>query len=370
MPKKRSNGEGALRKRKNGLWECMMMIGFQPNGKRKYKSFYAKTQKEVLQKVQDYKLALESGLDLTTELTFGQWSQTWYEGYAGQVSPTTYEDYRYTLKILNATFGKKLLKQIKVADVETFLKELTRDGTHQSLASKCRGMMFQIMKKAQANDLILKNPVELADKLKQPPTQNKKDSFTAEEVQVLFRYLPQDKIGNSIRLLLLTGMRSQELLALEAVHMEADGSCIHIRQALKQIRGSVAIGPPKSASSIRDVPIPKAYQAMVAELRTECSPYLWTGKSGDKPCNPTNFRDRFKAAIHAVPGVRELTPHACRHTFVSQLQAQGIPMETIQSLAGHAQIDMTEHYLHVQDGVKATAVERMADLILNRQAEK
>ena len=40
MPKKRSNGEGALRKRQNGLWECMIMTGFQPNGKRKYKSFY------------------------------------------------------------------------------------------------------------------------------------------------------------------------------------------------------------------------------------------------------------------------------------------------------------------------------------------
>ena len=45
MPKKRSNGEGALRKRQNGLWECMIMTGFQPNGKRKYKSFYARTQR-------------------------------------------------------------------------------------------------------------------------------------------------------------------------------------------------------------------------------------------------------------------------------------------------------------------------------------
>ena len=82
-----------------------------------------------------------------------------------------------------------------------------------------------------------------------------------------------------------------------------------------------------------------------------------------KPCNPTHFRDKFAAAIKSVPGVRPLTPHSCRHTFVSQLQAQGVPMETIQSLAGHAEMDMTEHYLHVQDGVKATAVERLAGLI-------
>lgn len=35
MAKKRTNGEGHIRQRKNGLWECTIMDGFQPNGKRK-----------------------------------------------------------------------------------------------------------------------------------------------------------------------------------------------------------------------------------------------------------------------------------------------------------------------------------------------
>ena len=158
-------------------------------------------------------------------------------------------------------------------------------------------------------------------------------------------------------------MRSQELLALEAGHIEPDGSCVHIRQAVKQVKGTVFVGDTKSASSVRDVPIPEAYRDMVAGLREYCTPYLWTGRGVDKPCNPTHFRDKFAEALKSVPGVRPLTPHSCRHTFVSQLQAQGVPMETIQSLAGHAEMDMTEHYLHVQDGVKATAVESLAGLI-------
>ena len=74
-------------------------------------------------------------------------------------------------------------------------------------------------------------------------------------------------------------------------------------------------------------------------------------------------RELFRYLPHDKTGVRPLTPHSCRHTFVSRLQAQGVPMETIQSLAGHAEMDMTEHYLHVQDNVKATAVERLAGLI-------
>lgn len=159
------------------------------------------------------------------DLKFAEWSQTWYDGYKDQVSPTTYESYGYTLKTLNRAFGSKPLRSIRAADVEAFLRDLTKDGTHQSQASKCQGMMFQIMRKAQANDLILKNPVELADKTRHAPQQSKKDSFTAEEVRKLFKFLTHDKTGDSIRLLLLTGMRSQELLALEAEHIEPDGSC-------------------------------------------------------------------------------------------------------------------------------------------------
>lgn len=37
MPGKRSNGEGTLRKRSNGLWECTMMVGYKDDGTRRYK---------------------------------------------------------------------------------------------------------------------------------------------------------------------------------------------------------------------------------------------------------------------------------------------------------------------------------------------
>ena len=37
----------------------------------------------------------------------------------------------------------------------------------------------------------------------------------------------------------------------------------------------------------------------------------------------------------------------------------GVDIQTIQSLSGHADIDMTEHYLHVQDEVKVSAVAKL-----------
>ena len=44
MARKRANGEGKLRQRKDGTWECTLMEGYKPDGRPNMKSFYGKTQ--------------------------------------------------------------------------------------------------------------------------------------------------------------------------------------------------------------------------------------------------------------------------------------------------------------------------------------
>ncbi len=166
MPGKRSNGEGTLRKRSNGLWECTMMVGYKADGTRRYKSFYGKSQKEAKDKADVYKQEVAAGLYIDPHLTFQEWAQRWYEGYKDSVSPTTYESYGYTLKTLVKGFGPRKLASIKPLDVENFLKGLRVDGKSDSYLTKCRGMLYQIMHKAEANDLIRKNPVRFAEKIR------------------------------------------------------------------------------------------------------------------------------------------------------------------------------------------------------------
>ena len=74
MAKKRTNGEGTIRQRETGLWECTIMDGFQPNGKRKYKSFYGSTQGEVKKKMKAYLKAKEEGSLAAMDYTFGEWA--------------------------------------------------------------------------------------------------------------------------------------------------------------------------------------------------------------------------------------------------------------------------------------------------------
>ena len=360
MARKRANGDGSLRQRPNGIWELTLMIGFHNDGRRKYKSFYGKTQKEVKDKAKAYQSAKAEGLDVDTVYYFADWADKWFENHKDNIMPTTQESYRYTLRILKERFPRKKLADIKPIDVETMLKELRREGRSISCLTQCRGMMFQIMNKAEANDLVRKNPVRFAEKMRYREPVKRKDAFTAEEVAILMERLPEDRIGLSIRLMLGTGMRSQELLALEPRHIEPDGSVIHIEQAINMQKGTATIGVPKSRDSYRDIPVPKSLRYCAIALRQTDKMYIWEARKVDQPCNPSYFRDQFKKALEAIPEVRKLTPHSCRHTYVSQMQALGVDLSTIQSIVGHADISMTEHYLHVQESIRLDAVDRFS----------
>ena len=360
MAKKRSHGEGTLSRKANGHWEIQIMDGFKSDGRRNIRSFSGKTQKEAKEKRDEYLRKKAAGILTGHDMRFEEWADIWYENHKENVTATTQEGYKYTLRILKDHFGRRKLAGIKTMDVEQFLRKLRKDGRASSYIAQCRGMLHQIMNKAVANDFLVKNPVAFAEKMrKQPPKE--KEAFTADEMRILFRELPDDRIGWSIRLLLATGMRTQELLGLEPRRIAQDGSSINIAQALVRVKGSVAIGTPKSFDSYRTIPIPEMVRYCARNLRNTENKFIWEAGKPGMPCSPSHFRDQFKKALEKIEGVRVLTPHCCRHTFVSQMQALGVDIETIQNIVGHAEIDMTRHYLHVQEPKRLEAAQRFSE---------
>ena len=360
MAKRRANGEGSLRQRSNGTWELTIMDGYHNDGRRKFKSFYGKTQKEARQKARAYQDAKADGIEVDVVYYFDEWADLWFESHKDNVSPTTQEHYRYTLRTLKAEFSRKKIRDIKPFDIEVMLKKLHREGRSPSTLAQCRGMMYQIMNKAEANDLVRKNPVRFAEKMRYREAPKRKEAFTAEEVAIMMERLPKDRAGLSIRLLLGTGMRSQELLALEPRHIEPDGSVIHIEQAINLHKGTAVVGVPKSRDSYRSIPVPQSLRWCAVALRQTDKKFIWEARKRDNPCNPSYFRDQFRIALEAVPEVRQLAPHSCRHTYVSQMQALGVDLSTIQSIVGHADLDMTKHYLHVQESIRQEAIDRFS----------
>ena len=43
------------------------------------------------------------------------------------------------------------------------------------------------------------------------------------------------------------------------------------------------------------------------------------------------------------------------------MQALGVDLSTIQSIVGHADVDMTQHYLHVQKGIQQEAIRKFSE---------
>jgi len=164
LAKKRANGDGNLRKRPSGLWELTTMIGYQPDGRRKTKSFCGKTQKEARDKAKAFMIDKAQGLDVGRAYSFSEWADIWYEGRKCSISPTTQENYTYALRVLKEQFQGREIRDIKPVDIE-------------------------IMNKAEAN---------------------------AEEVRLMMQYPPIARHG----------MRTQELLAPEPKHIEPDVSVI------------------------------------------------------------------------------------------------------------------------------------------------
>ena len=360
MARKRASGEGTLRHRADGRWESAITVGYKANGQPDRKYFYGKTQKEVKEKVKRWQSIQPQSVTtsiLKKEYTFIEWSNFWFENHKDDIAPTTQENYKYTMRILQDYFGKKPISDFLAHDIETFLKVTRKEGRSDSYLSTCRGLLHHIFRKAAANRLIDHNPVALADKMKSKDPVKKKEAFTADEVKLLMANLPMDRIGMSIRLMLGTGMRGQEILALEPRHIEEDGSIITIEQAINMVKGTAVVGRPKSRDSYRKIPVPPNLRKYAIALRNTDKMYIWEVGKADQPCNPSYFRDEFKKAIGKVEGVRVLTPHSCRHTYVSQMQALGVDLQTIQSIVGHADVDMTEHYLKVQEPKRLEAVD-------------
>lgn len=362
LKQRAKNNPGTIRQRANGLWECTIVVSRDASGKRKYKSFYGKTPEEVEAKRDAY---YEQGYQpslCAQSYTLEEWLWKWYDHHLPELKPATRESYRYTIKLIGAgSLGAMDISTILAYDIECCLRKLKEDGYSSSMISKVRGILHQALRSAEANKLIEKNPVPLVEKMRRDPPRNK-DAFTADEVRLLMEKLPQTLVGWAIRILLATGMRKQELLALEPRHVAEDGSTIRVEQALTRIKGTAVISTPKSFDSYRTIPIPRnvRYYAVMLRKYGGVQFLFESPKKPGEPANPSYFDDLFRKALESVEGVRILTPHCCRHTYVSQMQALGVNLETIQSMVGHADVDMTAHYLHLQEPKRQEAIEKFS----------
>lgn len=60
-----------------------------------------------------------------------------------------------------------------------------------------------------------------------------------------------------------------------------------------------------------------------------------------------------------------MSSHVARHSFITNIMANGANIKTAASLAGHSTTRHTEKYVHIIDELKQKAVDSLPDLTIN-----
>lgn len=175
MAKRRANGEGNLRKRKDGRWEGRYTAGYDPEtGKRIIKNVLGKTQAEVREKLkQALELSQQTDVIRAKEYTVETWLRTWYDVYANpNVRLATAERYRLMIETYTIPrIGDIPLDKLKPLDLQRLYKELMESGRQKKSKTKGKGlssttvrslhlMLHCALKQAVKERLILRNPTE------------------------------------------------------------------------------------------------------------------------------------------------------------------------------------------------------------------
>ena len=131
MAKKRANGEGNIRKRKDGRWEGRIVVGHKDNGDSIFRYISAPTQKELSAKLRQLTESYK-GVDLTEEsnMTLSVWLDKWLDEYmAATLRPSTLNGYRRSLELhVKPYLGHKSLSKITAADLRSLYRTLQETG--------------------------------------------------------------------------------------------------------------------------------------------------------------------------------------------------------------------------------------------------
>jgi integrase len=135
----------------------------------------------------------------------------------------------------------------------------------------------------------------------------------------------------------------------------------------------------KSAAAKRDVPINDVLAAQLAAHKVDPFEYLFTNKNG-RQINMTNRKRMWESItkdMHIAMGgntdygklkrilppyvvADDLVPYCLRHTFCTDLQSAGVPINVARELMGHSSIEMTSRiYTHSSAEALENAREKM-----------
>ncbi|MEV0616980.1 site-specific integrase [Nonomuraea sp. NPDC050404] len=357
MTKRRSRGDGGLHwDSKRERWIASLTVGWTPAGKRIVKTGSGKTKTEAKNKLREIIRDYEDGLtiapgDFTVEQAVNDWLAF---GLSGRSSSTVD---LYTIncqKHVIPALGKRRLRDLSTEDVDKWLAAKSKTLSTRTLQI-IRSCLNRAVRRAMARDRVKRNVVDLCGVPAGRAGRNSK-AMTFAQADAVLRAAEGSSMHAYIVVSLLTGARTEELRALRWDHVDLCGNDKAIPSLPPYVavwRSVRASGDTKTRKSRRTLALPKrCVEALVALQATqrEAQGKEWKANSlvfasaAGTELDAANVRRAFRNVIKNANGMnpKEWTPRELRHSFVSLLSDNGLPLEEISRLVGHSSTATTE----------------------------
>ena len=379
MAKKRANGEGSIRKRKDGRWEGRYTAGRDSEtGKPIYKNVLGRTQSEVKEKLKTAIKATQSpDFSKTGQYTLGQWMDVWYENYAKvKVRPSSHQTYKgYIENHIKPNIGDILLEKLTTLDLQRLYKTLLATGRVDRLESKgqpkglspktvrnIHQILSSALKLAQEQRIILTNPAEGCALPKVEHREMK--TLPVEQLQSFLREAKDSGVFELYYLELATGLRRGELLGLKWEDIDLEHGDLRVRRQIARINGRVVEAPLKTKNAYRTLPLAEDTISILKEQKKKVgnSPWVFPSATGG-PISPDSVLHMLHRVLKRA-GLPQVRFHDLRHTFATLALQNGVDIKTVSGMLGHFSAGFTlDTYAHVTTSAQKAAANTMGKLL-------
>ena len=334
----------------------------------------AKSDKELDQKIKAKRAEIESGVKLVDpNITVREWGARWVDTYKSGVTKRTRRLIEGRLvKHIYPHIGYMPVPKVRPIHCQECLNAAA--GMAPDTIKKIAQALTQMFDAARKNGLCRFNPATDLT-MPQAGTQTTHRSITSRERVILLQTAKTHPAGPWVLLLLYSGLRPAESIVL--TYNDIQDGMISVNKAYDRSTGSVK--PPKSRAGVRKVPIiPQLTE--VLPLGGAPGELLFKNRinrqHSEKSVNRMwhSFRDAMaeteKQLVEAgtitpfAEAVPPMVPYDLRHTFCTDMERAGVPINIASKIMGHASIAITARiYTHTGDDMITLAGQQMAALL-------
>jgi integrase len=357
---RRSRGDGGLHWHEGRQrWIATASLGFDATGRRVVKRGSGRTKTEAKRKLKEVLRDHEDGLAIAPgDYTVAQAVNDWLAfGLAGRDVATLKAVNSLSRTHVIPSLGARRIRDLSADDVDKWLAEKSESCSTRTLQG-LHSCLNRAIKRAMARDKVKRNVVALCAVPRGKPGRPSK-ALTFVQAEAVLAASAGSRMDAYILLSLLTGARTEELRALMWDHVDLVGTpgVVPLVPPYMAVWRSVRSGSDtKTKKSRRTLALPqrcvevlKAHQLDQSRDRTMAGErwqehgLVFASRVGT-PLDPSHVRREFRSAIAGAVGVDapKWTPREMRHSFVSLLSDNGVPLEEISRLVGHSSTAVTE----------------------------